>query len=112
MSTDTVPEPEPIEITSPEHFREIMRLASPTEPRPAQPTLREQFVGVLADTVDYPVPDAAWRLVLDAWRVIEVASARGDVPATCTREEWMAALRVAIFRLDHGVTEPAGFARG
>ena len=43
--------------------------------------------------------EAAWQLILDTWRVIEVASARAGAPATPTREEWMAALRIAASRV-------------
>lgn len=75
---------------------------------PAVPdrTIREVFTSTVSGSVDYPTADAAWRLVLDAWRVIDVASARASVPPTPTRDEWMAALRLASFRLDHDVTEP------
>jgi hypothetical protein len=68
-------------------------------------TARQRFTETVRGSVDYPTADAAWRIVLDAWRVIEVASARADVPPVPTREEWMAALRIATFRLDHGITE-------
>jgi len=68
-------------------------------------TVRRRFLECVSGSVDYPTADAAWRLVLDAWRVIDVASARASVPANPTREEWMAALRIATFRLDHGITE-------
>lgn len=79
----------------------------PSWMRDAPPrTLAQRFTETcMPPGADYPRADdvtaRAWQLVLDAWRVIEVASARGDVPARCNREEWMAALRVAIFRADH-----------
>lgn len=91
-------------------------LPPPPPPRPDGPaTLAQRFHETVAGAGPrdgrVTAAEAAWQLVLDAWRVIEVASARGDVPARCNREEWMAALRVAIFRLDYGVTEPAGEVR-
>ena len=79
----------------------------PTGEHPAPPTLRQRFTDVIADSVEYPPADMAWRLVLDAWRVIEVASARAGTPATPNRDEWNAALRVAIFRADHGTEDTA-----
>ena len=50
--------------------------------------------------------EAAWQLILDTWRVIEVASARAGAPATPTREEWMAALRIAASRAELSSAEP------
>lgn len=82
----------------------IDTLPPPPPPRPDGPaTLRQRFIEVaVTNDVGDCAADAAWHLVLDAWRVIEVASARADVPATPSRDEWMAALRVAISRADHG----------
>jgi hypothetical protein len=62
---------------------------------------RERFVDTVCGSVDFTTGEAAWRLILDAWRVVEVASARADRPATPNREEWFAALQVAVFRVDH-----------
>jgi len=64
--------------------------------------LRERFIeAVFLDHGARPVAEAAWQLIMDAWRVIDVASARGDCPPNPNREEWYAALRVAIFRAEH-----------
>lgn len=64
--------------------------------------LRERFADAVMNlSVTQDEGITAWQLILDTWRVIEVASARGDCPANPNREEWMAALRVAIFRADH-----------
>lgn len=70
-------------------------------------TLREIFVETVAGS-HYPAPDAAWRLILDAWRVIEVASTRADVPVTPSRDEWYAALHVALFRLNYSAGPQPG----
>lgn len=84
-------------------------LPPPPEPHPSGPAnLHAQFVEVAAGAVDLPTAEAAWRLVLDAWRVVEVASARAGAPATPNRDEWMAALRVAVFRANYR-TEPDPF---
>lgn len=66
--------------------------------------LRQRFndtVRARARRTDELLADVAWQLLLDAWRVIEVASARADRPATPSRDEWFAALRVAIFRAEY-----------
>ena len=65
--------------------------------------LRQRFIDTLSKTwaEHEGHADAAWQLILDAWRVIDVASARGDCPPNPNREEWFAALRVAIFRAEH-----------
>jgi hypothetical protein len=65
--------------------------------------LRERFLGSVVQSTEYEngAAERAWSLILDAWRVIDVASARADRPANPCREEWMAALRVAIFRAEH-----------
>jgi len=62
---------------------------------------RERFVDTVCGSVDFTTGEAAWRLILDAWRVVEVASARASRPATPNREEWFAALQVAVFRAEH-----------
>ena len=66
--------------------------------------LRERFLGSVVQSTEYEngAAERAWQLVLDTWRVIDVASARASVPPTPNRDEWMAALRLAAFRLDHG----------
>lgn len=63
--------------------------------------LHERFIETVSAAVDVVTAESAWQLILDAWRVIEVASARADRPATPSRDEWDAALRVAIFRAEH-----------
>ncbi len=72
---------------------------------PAVPdrSIREVFTTAVVDSTEYEngAAERAWQLVLDAWRVIDVASARANVPPTPNRDEWMAALRLASFRLDH-----------
>lgn len=75
-----------------------------TLPEVPERNVREVFTETACNVDEREVPHAAeraWQLVLDTWRVIEVASARASVPATPTRDEWMAALRLASFRLDH-----------
>src|SRR5688572_2406934 len=71
--------------------------------------LRERFIDTLSKTwaEHEGHANAAWQLILDAWRVIEVASARGACSAPPSRYAWMAALRVAIFRADHPAATPA-----
>lgn len=75
----------------------------PTEP---VRTVRERFLEAVCANADYEAAhaaEAAWQLILDAWRVIEVADARGEMTAqrACVeREVWYAALRVAIFRAE------------
>jgi hypothetical protein len=71
----------------------------------AKTEIRERFIDAVMElsiTDDEGV--TAWNLITDAWRVIEVASARGDCPPCPNREEWLAALRVAIFRAKHPET--------
>ena len=66
--------------------------------------LRERFLDVVIasdELATEPAADAAWQLIMDTWRIAEVASARDAAPANPNREEWMAALRLAIFRAEH-----------
>lgn len=77
--------------------------AAPPLPEIPERTIREVFTETVCGHAEYEVPlaaDLAWQLVLDAWRVIDVASARASVPAAPTRDEWMAALRLAAFRVE------------
>lgn len=122
MSTDTLPEIIRCNLCG--HSAELHRFASPVPacaacpnmecvgtPPPPRP-LGRLFADVVSGTVDpsrerRTTAEAAWQLVLDTWRVVEVASARALVPATCNRDEWMAALRLAIFRADHAEPDPS-----
>jgi hypothetical protein len=75
-----------------------------TVPEIPERTVREVFTESVVESTEYEngAAERAWQLVLDTWRVIDVASARASVPPTPNRDEWMAALRLAAFRLDHG----------
>lgn len=77
-------------------------------------TLRERFIDTCtADGGSTDAAEQAWQLMLDAWRVIEVADARaGNREIAPDRLTWLAALNVAIFRAEHPEapelsTEPA-----
>jgi hypothetical protein len=80
-----------------------MRDAAPRDPR-------ERFLAACTERSARPITAAnkAWSLIVDAWRVIEVADARAGSGqrAAVEREVWMAALRVAIFRAEHPEAPP------
>lgn len=73
-----------------------------TVPEIPERTIREVFTETVIESTEYEngAAERAWQLVLDTWRVIDVASARASVPAAPTRDEWMAALRLAAFRVE------------
>jgi hypothetical protein len=81
----------------------------PDSPAATFKTVRQHFLDTASAAVEMPTADLAWRLVLDTWRVIEVASARAGVSPIVNRDEWMAALRIAIFRAEHDIIESEPF---
>lgn len=63
--------------------------------------LRERFIESVLDRNEATTAEHAWSILEETWRVIETADALAARHHPLTREEWFAALRVAIFRAEH-----------